>query len=1091
MTTTTGTDWTIIKASAGSGKTYRLTELLTERLTRRDADGSPHFRPSQIIATTFTRAAAAELKDRIRTTLVDTGLLTQAAALPTALIGTVNSVTGRILADFAMDAGRSPELSVLTEQSQKDAFRLATDRIIADAETAHRDLLSRTGYDDDSDGGFYSSGINWAKTVHGITDQARANDIDADRLADFAESSIQELRAALDSAGDGAGDGAGDTAVHTAADTRALLAGAAERIPDQLRADIESGLINKRSATSLQSRFGDLDRFARRVRRERNDIPWKDWLRTAEGKVPGVDAPTKPIKEAYGSVVSTEDITVDPALREDLEALIRLVFTTAASCLGAYAEYKNALGLIDFTDQEQLTLRLLRGEGVNPATTAAVRETLAARYRILVVDEFQDTSPLQLALFTELAGLVEEAIWVGDPKQSIYGFRGSDPALMDTAVSTIDGTSETLSHSWRTHSAPLELSNRLFSRLFPDQNVTLTVPDHLAEERSGGAAVLWNPVEKTRRNKDTWYARVATGLLHLENTEGIPDKGRAVLVRNNTHAAELRTELRRRGIPCTGGGTPLADTREGQLVRAAIAWLLDERDTQALVELIGVLSEHEAHSDWFDTLTTLENREQRWEALARWGEDPALAPLRQLRPSLSEASVTDTASAVIDALDLRRRIASWTDPTERTGAVLGILRAAEDYTAEAQSAGTPSTPDGFAEYLASEDAVSTPTEDPGAVFVDTIHQSKGLEWDTVIVALPDMRDRFSPSGVWVQSTSTMRMDAPLAGREIRFWPATISGVGAVKELLTATDAQAQRRQADIIEEQRVLYVALTRSRTRTVLAPYSAVGKWKAIAESGLQDEELAELLGCPVREIDASDATSTTVNTATPHAAILDSARTHVPEPGEVVPATFTPSGVDADEVLRAAAQVTEVADLGTALVSGGGKDWDKVGDCIHAYLAAPLAHLTDEQKQRAATRLVRTWNVGDHVSAGQVVDAGERWSRWVRDSYPGATSSTEAPLAWTNPAHQRAQGWVDELLTLPEGAGCAGGTEGARGRRRVIVDHKTYPGADPVAHIREKYIGQMDTYRAALTDIDGVPPAAILIHLPLLGTILEVSLP
>ncbi|MDN6258640.1 MAG: UvrD-helicase domain-containing protein, partial [Corynebacterium sp.] len=50
------TTWTIIKASAGSGKTYRLTELLTERLRRVDADGTHPYRPSQIIATTFTRA---------------------------------------------------------------------------------------------------------------------------------------------------------------------------------------------------------------------------------------------------------------------------------------------------------------------------------------------------------------------------------------------------------------------------------------------------------------------------------------------------------------------------------------------------------------------------------------------------------------------------------------------------------------------------------------------------------------------------------------------------------------------------------------------------------------------------------------------------------------------------------------------------------------------------------------------------------------------------------------------------------------------------------------------------------------------------
>jgi ATP-dependent exoDNAse (exonuclease V) beta subunit len=152
-TGTSGTRWTVIKASAGSGKTYRLTELLTDRLSRTDdgASGGAALRPSQIIATTFTRAAAAELKDRIRDGLVDRGLLSQAAALPTALIGTVNSVTGRILTDFALDAGRSPDLQILTEQSEKTAFTLATDQVIAEAEETHHDLLARTGYDGDGD----------------------------------------------------------------------------------------------------------------------------------------------------------------------------------------------------------------------------------------------------------------------------------------------------------------------------------------------------------------------------------------------------------------------------------------------------------------------------------------------------------------------------------------------------------------------------------------------------------------------------------------------------------------------------------------------------------------------------------------------------------------------------------------------------------------------------------------------------------------------------------------------------------------------------------------------------------------------------
>ncbi|MGO2689716.1 MAG: UvrD-helicase domain-containing protein [Corynebacterium variabile] len=1073
------TRWTIIRASAGSGKTYRLTELLTDRLTHPTENGSV-LRPSQIIATTFTRAAAAELTDRIRGTLVDRGLLDQAAALPTALIGTVNSVTGRILTDFALDAGRSPDLAVLTEQSQQTAFTRATDHLIAEAEDAHRDLLARTGYDAVEDRGFYSRSTNWAATIRSVTDHARSNNIPAEDLPGFAEASIVELHAVLD-----------EQAAGTApSDTRAALTTAARILPRQLRADVEDGTIAKRSADGVLTRLDALERFARRVRRERDSIPWSDWLKTAEGKVPGVSAPTKPIKEAYGAVTSAAEILADPALRDDLDTLIRLVFTTAASCLSAYADYKDALGLIDFTDQEQLTLRLLRGDGVSEATRDAVRETLAARFRILVVDEFQDTSPLQLALFTELAGLVDEVIWVGDPKQSIYGFRGSDPALMDSAVEAITdpaglaGRSEILAHSYRTRQAPLDLSNRLFRRLFTG-DVELSVPQIRAEAyaadgaRAAGETVTW-PHTEGRASKNVWFERISDGIGALAERDA--DSGsRAILVRTNSHAAEIRTALRAAGIPCAGGGVPLSTTREGSLVTAALALLLDKADTQALVEMITLMPDHSAHADWFDTLTALPDRDACREQLQLWTEDPVLAPVTALRSALSELPVAELVAAVVDALDLRGRVAASTGPAERTGSVTGILQAAADFAAEQESAGEPATVAGVLAHLNDEETVSTPTAEPGAVEVHTVHQAKGLEWDTVIVAMPDSRERFTPAGVWVQPSTPLTMDDPLAGRHLRFWPDTLLAHSGVKEALAATDAQQARRTTELLEEQRLLYVAMTRSKFRTVLAPYSSTAKWRALAEAGLDADELVVLLADsdPVPALPRETVVEAARRFTSP-AGQLDIDRGLVDAGRDIVPATIAPSGAEATPETALGTVVREIADLGPALVSGGGPEWNKVGDCIHSYLAAPLESLDAAMKQQVAARLVTNWSVGAVVSPEQVVECGERWQRYLRDDLGATAVDSEVPFTWTNDAHQRAQGWIDQLVTVP----------GDNGDRQIIVDHKTYPGTDPTGHVAAKYLGQMEVYRRALTDITGTPPARILIHLPLLGSVVEVDL-
>jgi ATP-dependent helicase/nuclease subunit A len=71
----------------------------------------------------------------------------------------------------------------------------------------------------------------------------------------------------------------------------------------------------------------------------------------------------------------------------------------------------------------------------------SIRERIPEKLELILVDEFQDTSPIQLAIFSKLAKLVKHSFWVGDEKQAIYGFRGADPELMKGVVHHIDQTS--------------------------------------------------------------------------------------------------------------------------------------------------------------------------------------------------------------------------------------------------------------------------------------------------------------------------------------------------------------------------------------------------------------------------------------------------------------------------------------------------------------------------------------------------------------------------------------------------------------------------------------------------------------------------
>ncbi|WP_318509049.1 UvrD-helicase domain-containing protein [Bacillus sp. T3] len=135
------------------------------------------------------------------------------------------------------------------------------------------------------------------------------------------------------------------------------------------------------------------------------------------------------------------------------------LFHCAAEAMETYQLEKSKRGLIDFTDQESLALHLLKDE--------QNVEALKDRISDVFVDEFQDSSPLQIALNMQLRELAQRATWVGDVKQAIYGFRGTDPELMQTAMTSIpDLDVEVLAASYRSRQSLVEFVNDLFVPVF-------------------------------------------------------------------------------------------------------------------------------------------------------------------------------------------------------------------------------------------------------------------------------------------------------------------------------------------------------------------------------------------------------------------------------------------------------------------------------------------------------------------------------------------------------------------------------------------------------------------------------------------------
>ncbi|SMH39102.1 UvrD-helicase domain-containing protein [Azospirillum agricola] len=410
----------VVTASAGTGKTHRLTRAYLDAVAAGVA-------PDAILATTFTRKAAAELLERIRGDLSRSGRTEAARDVLTARIGTVNALFGRIAGEFALESGRSPVADVVAEERAAALFAAAADGVIRRHGPAIEPAAARLRLED------------WRGLVQSIGALARQNGIAADDLAESAVRSLRGLLALLPEARadeEGLDRALGEAVVVAVAAIEAAGDGCVKKTAEALAAlkDAAAALAGGRP------------------------LPWVDWVRLTKLD-PGARwrATIQAVHEAAGVHPA------HPRLHRDLRALVEGVFRCAAEAMDDYDRFKRARGLVDFVDQEHEALTLLG--------RADVRRLLAERVELALVDEFQDTSPIQLALFLALAGVVRRSVWVGDAKQAIYGFRGTDPALIGAVLARVPpatgGMPERLPRGYRSRPGLVAFHNALFGAAFP------------------------------------------------------------------------------------------------------------------------------------------------------------------------------------------------------------------------------------------------------------------------------------------------------------------------------------------------------------------------------------------------------------------------------------------------------------------------------------------------------------------------------------------------------------------------------------------------------------------------------------------------
>ncbi|MYJ74515.1 MAG: AAA family ATPase, partial [Gammaproteobacteria bacterium] len=377
---------TFISAGAGSGKTYRLIDELEKAIVE---DAVP---PAGILATTFTVKAATELRERVRDRLLAHGRLDLAERTAESLIGTVHGVCERLLKRFAFELGLSPQSNVMSIDDGARFFNQALDRVLPIDRVREMNAYVRRL-------GILDRGLpTWQSLVKAIADKARENNLRDDALRAMGK--------------------------HNADDLLAFLPAPSNEDPTQALVDIVTRTIRELP----QGSYKGIDKYRALLEDQEADLnepdcPWSVWMRLA-----GTSS-LKSIVDEVGRVQSAAArYASHPGFHQDLRGYTQGLFEIAADTLERFQAAKRERGLIDFNDMEQLMLQALDEE--------AVRTRLAGEIELLLVDEFQDTDPMQLALFLKFAALADKAIFVGDVKQAIYEFRGCDPTLV---FDTLDG----------------------------------------------------------------------------------------------------------------------------------------------------------------------------------------------------------------------------------------------------------------------------------------------------------------------------------------------------------------------------------------------------------------------------------------------------------------------------------------------------------------------------------------------------------------------------------------------------------------------------------------------------------------------------
>ena len=839
-----------VSAGAGSGKTFTLTRRIVYALSPESGPFVEHL--DQVLAITFTKDAAAEIRDRVRRALIEEGMDEEALTVDDAWISTIHGMCSRILRAHALELGIDPEFTVLTDtdelmdQAVEHVLGRATAPDAAPELTASLKALY-AWYPMAGEGGPFGAGT----TIKGL-------------VRDLLELSSQ-LPGGMDDVCVARGQ----------ADTSALA--------DAYRAALGT---SKATTEKAQVALDAIDAF------EASGKTMEDAARLMMSC--GMPRASKAFPKEQVELLKAEaaDAFINIVLAcsgPALDALVGLARAVEAE----YRALKADQSALDNNDLLRMAYEALRDY-------PAIRAAYEGRFKMVMIDEFQDTDQMQVDLIRYLTGAGERALCtVGDAQQSIYRFRGAEvevfrrqerkvgsSAAPETAVASDAPAGELvkLVRNFRSHDEVLRYVARVFDgdtgglmQGFLDLEPSDKRKDKLKAKASRRQALFVAGGSTQERTQAK--ARAIAERFQALVKAGQPQGDMVLLLGRMTNADVYAQAFRDQGLDCViAGGSVFAQAAEVQTVRALACALANPADTaQGLMPLLASpmfalgAQEFLALATKLDEQTGETSRRNIDAGIMSDSDVPGLQNLplvtrarEVLRYALRRVGRDSFAAIARDVVNASGWFVRLAQRGPEGKAIAANVLKALDAVAEAEAelGNSPrSIALAFDRFLAGKEAPGALNEEgDGAVRIMTVHASKGLEYPVVavaecfgvrkssgaaqmgrvdggaqVVALPARFDGVKlADGTFVKGDDVKKQfEHAFKGKGTSLWlpPELMEDVCA-----TGSPAEAFARlrndglRLSLEERARLLYVAMTRARELVILAMDVGVSRGKVTA---------------------------------------------------------------------------------------------------------------------------------------------------------------------------------------------------------------------------------------------------------------------